>query len=870
MRKPDTLPKLALRLLRVFLREDLLDEVTGDLQETYDLSRQTRSRFIARLMIWYEIVNYLRPFALRKTTSNYINPYPMYKSYFKTSLRGMIKNKLHTFINVTGLSVGMAVALIIALWISDELSYERNFTNYDRIGQVIQNVTNNGEIQTWTSVPYPLADELRKNYGSDFKHVVLSSGKYPNLLATETIKLNKTGLFAEPDFTKLFSLQMISGSEDAIKDPSSILLSASTAKAYFGDADPLEQMLTIDHKLSVKVAGVYTDIPANSSFSDLQFIAAWDLLYSGTDWIKNMSDPWRPNGFLIYVQLADNATFKDASVKIKDAKLKKVSEALAKKKPELFIHPMSEWHLYSEFKNGKQTGGRIQYVWLFGIVGAFVLLMACINFMNLSTARSEKRAKEVGIRKAIGSLRGQLVGQFFSESILTAFLSLVLALLIMQLALPFFNTIADKNVAMQWNNPLWWFIGLAFSLGIGVLAGSYPALYLSSIKSVTAIKGVYKAGRQASIPRKILVTLQFTVSVILIIGTVVVFLQIQHAKERPIGYNANGLVAVPIMSPEVHKHFDVIKSELIDNEAILNMAEAVSPLTEQWSSSSQFDWPGKDPDLSVDFPVYGISHSYGQTIGWEVTTGRDFSRDVLSDSTGIILNEAAVNYMGLKNPVGEQIKWMGKPHQVVGVIKDIVVRSPYQPTHPTVYYLTTSQENFLILRINPASSATAALDKIEKTYKKYSAEMPFSYEFTDVSYAQKFGNEERIGTLATVFAVLAIFISCLGIFGLSSFVAEQRTKEIGVRKVMGASLFDLWRLMSKDFVWLVLLSCAIAMPLAYMILSSWLQNFTYRLDIPWWTFVSATLGTLIITMLTVSWHTFSAASVNPVKSLRSE
>jgi ABC-type antimicrobial peptide transport system permease subunit len=357
---------------------------------------------------------------------------------------------------------------------------------------------------------------------------------------------------------------------------------------------------------------------------------------------------------------------------------------------------------------------------------------------------------------------------------------------------------------------------------------------------------------------------------VLIIGTVVVFLQVQHAKNRPIGYNANGLVAVPIMSPDAHIHFDAMKTELVNNGAIVSMAESAAPATEQWSSSSQFEWDGKDPDLSVDFPVFGVSYDYGETIGWEIAAGRDFSRDHVSDSLSILLNKSAVKYMGFKNPIGEIIRWGGTPLQVVGVVKDIVVRSPYQPISPTIYYLTTSQENFLIMRINPASSAEAALQKIEATYKKYSADMPFSYEFTDQAYARKFGNEERIGTLATIFAVLAIFISCLGIFGLSSFVAEQRTKEMGVRKVLGASLFDLWRLMSRDFLLLVLVSCCIAIPFAYVVLSSWLESFAYHLGIPWWTFLVATLGTLLITMLTISWHTISAANANPVTSLRSE
>jgi putative ABC transport system permease protein len=795
----------------------------------------------------------------------------MYKSYFKTAFRSMVRNKLHAFINITGLSVGMAVTIVIALWIVDELSYEKHFDKYPRIGRVLQNVTNNGEVQTWWTLPWPLAEELRKNYGSDFSNVVLTTGLQPHLLTTEDNKLNKTGLFAEQDFTKIFSLEMVYGSSHTLKDPSSILLSESTAKAYFGDKNPLGEIITIDRdkKLVVKVAGVYKDMPSTSEFSNLEFIASWDLLFNATDWIRSMSDPWRPNAFVVYTLLAEHASFEGASEKIRDAKLKKVNEALAKKKPALFIHPMQDWHLHSKFKNGVKEGGRIEYVWLFGVIGGFVLLMACINFMNLSTARSEKRAKEVGIRKAIGSLRSQLIYQFFSESILTAFFSLLLAIGVVYMMLPYFNTIADKNVSLQWTNTTWWLTAILFCLGIGIIAGSYPALYLSSIQSSKAIKGAYRAGRYAAIPRKILVTIQFAVSIVLIIGTVVVYLQVQHAKNRPIGYDTNGLVAIP-MADELHTHFDAVKNELEANGTILAMAEAMSPTTQQWSSTSQLDWNGKDPDLSVDFGVISGSHDYGKTIGWEIVMGRDFSREYISDSTAIILNEAAVEYMGLKNPIGETIRSSNAPYTVVGVVKDIITSSPYNPVTPTLYYLSTWQENFLVARLSPTISPAEALTNIEAVYSKYNNEVPFTYEFTDESYARKFGDEERVGTLSTIFSTLAVFISCLGILGLSSFMAEQRMKEIGVRKVMGASVLDLWKLMSRDFVLLVTIASIVATPIAYITVSSWLENYRYHLAMPWWAFIAAALGTLLITLLTVSWHTINAASINPVKSLRAE
>src|SRR6185295_18996658 len=653
----------------------LAEDVIGDLKEQFDYALEVKSPFRARLNYWYQVLHYMRPFAMKRSTSSNANYTSMYQSYFKTAFRGMRKNKLHAFINIAGLSVGLAVAIVIGLWIKDEISFERNFDNYASIGHVVQNVTNNGEVETWTNTPYPLADELRKNYGSDFKHVVVTGSMGYHLLAFETTKLTKVGGFSEPAFTEIFSFKMKRGSRDAIKDQSSVIISESAAKAFFGESDPMGKVMIIDDNMTVNVAGVYEDIPENSRFTGIQFIGSWELLYEHSQWMKTMSDPWRPNAFNTYVQLNDGATFKGASEKIKDAKLKKVSEALAKKKPALFLHPMSEWHLKSEFHDGKQSGGRIQYVWMFGIVGSFVLLMACINFMNLSTARSEKRARVVGIRKAVGSLSGQLISQFFSESILTTFFALLVALLLVQLTLPWFNTMAAKQMILPFGNPMLWIISLGLCIFIGIVAGSYPALYLSSIKSVSALKGAFKSGG-AALPRKILVTVQFSVSVALIIGTIVVFLQIQYAQNRPIGYEANGLISVPINSPAMHTHFDAIKSELLSNGAIVEMAEAASPTTDTWSSSSQFDWDGKDPDLSVDFLTMSVSLDYGKTIHWQMAEGRDFSRDYASDSSGFIINESAAKYLELKNPVGTTIRWSSLPYTVVGVVKDMVIRSP--------------------------------------------------------------------------------------------------------------------------------------------------------------------------------------------------
>ncbi len=792
----------------------------------------------------------------------------MFKNYFKTAWRALLKDKMHSFINIIGLSLGMAVAILIGLWMYDELSFNKSFNNYDHIAQVIQNVTNNGEVQTWWSVPYPLSNELRTNYGSDFKHIVMATtGDY--IVTIGDKKLNDRGGYFEKEMPDMFSLDMIKGTRNALNDPSSVIISASAAKAYFGNDDAINKMIKVDQMPPLKVAGVYQDFPQNSTFTDLNFIASWDFFYTNND-LKSMDEPWRPNFVSLFVQVNDNVDFAAVSARIKDAKFKKVNAQLQKKKPELFLMPMSKWHLYSEFKDGKNVGGAIKYVQMFTIIGIFVLLLACINFMNLSTAKSEKRAKEVGIRKTIGSLRRQLIWQFFSESLLTVSFAFALSILIAWLALPFFNKVADKHMVILWSNPTFWLIGIAFILITSLIAGSYPAFYLSSFRPVKVLKGTFKAGRYAAMPRKVLVVLQFTVSVSLIIGTVIVYRQIQYAKDRPVGYTRANLISIPTNNPSVHHHFDAVKDELMHTGVIISMAESESPTTGVWNSTSGFSWPGKDPNLSTDFGVISASYDYGKTINWQIKEGRGFSREFATDSNAVILNEAAVNYMNLKNPVGQTVTWWDKPLKVIGVIHNMVIESPYDEVRPIIYPLSSDAGNMVILKLNPFVSTKDALNKIESVFRKFNTDQPFEYKFVDDDYAAKFGDEERIGKLSGIFSLLAIIISCLGLFGLTSFVAEQRKKEIGVRKVLGASVFNVWNLLSKDFILLVVFSFLVAFPLSYYFMHNWLQDYSYRTDIAWWIFIAVGIGSLLITILVVSTQAIRAAVSNPVKSLRTE
>ncbi len=793
----------------------------------------------------------------------------MIKNYLKTAWRNLIKNKVHSFINIVGLSVGMAVAMLIGLWIWDELSFDKFTPNYDHIAKVIQNVTNNGEVQTWQSVPYPLAEALRKSYGSDFKAVVQTAGLGNHVLALDDKKLTRNGVFMEPAAPEMFSLEMLKGTRTALNDPTSLLISAATAKAYFGDADPMGKTLKIDNQTIAKVAGVYKDFPQNSTFADLSFIGSWQMFYNAND-LKSMREPWRPNFCTLYVLMADNADMAAVSLKIRDVKLHNVSAVLAKKKPALFLHPMNQWHLYDDFKDGKNIGGRIQYVWLFGLIGVFVLLLACINFMNLSTARSEKRAKEVGIRKAIGSLRSQLVYQFFSESLLCVGIAFLLAVLFVELSLPFFNVVADKQMGILWSSVIFWVLSIGFSLFTGIIAGSYPAFYLSSFQPVKVLKGSFRVGRFAAIPRKVLVVVQFIVSVTLIIGTVVIFRQIQFAKNRPVGYSRNGLVSIPVATGDIHKNFEAVKDELFKTGAVASMAEGDVAPTQTAGSTSAIEWRDKDPNLSVDFQQTGVSADYGKTAGWQFKEGRDFSKEFLTDSSAVVINEASVKFMALKNPLQEYLTYYGHQFKIIGVIKDIIVDSPYGQVKPSVFFFNKGAGYTALLRINPNLSASTALTKIEPVFKRFNPQQPFSYTFVDDEYAKKFGNEERIGKLASFFAGLAILISCLGLFGMASFMAEQRIKEIGVRKVLGASIFSLWTMLSTDFVVLVGISLVFAFPIGWYLMHNWLQHFDYRSDISVWIFVFTGLAAIFITLITVSFQSVKAALANPIKSLKTE
>jgi len=794
----------------------------------------------------------------------------MFKNYLKIAWRNLVKNKVYSFINIAGLAAGMAVAMIIGLWIYDELSANKHFKNYNTLYQVMMHQTFDGKRGSQQALPFPIGEELKAKY-PDFKAVAMCDWGNSHSLIYGDKKISKTGHFIGEEAINMFSLNILDGDKNPLHEPYSIVLTEETAKILFGAENPVGKIVKMDNATNLKVTAVVTKQPKSSSLS-FDYLIPFQLeeiLYS---YIKQYHKTnWGNNSWQVFVQLNNNANEKTVDAKIKNVVLSHFTDENTLKSilPEVFIHPMAKWRLYSDFENGKNTGGFIKYVRMFGILGLIVLIIACINFMNLSTARSEKRAREVGVRKAVGSGRTQLIRQFLSESMLISALAFLFALLLVAIALPYFNKLTDKAMSLQVSSPLFWGIMIAFTVVTGLLAGSYPAFYLSSFNPVRVLKGNLKAGKSSSLPRKILVVVQFASSVILMIGTTIIYQQIQHGKDRPIGFNNKGLISVN-WSDDIGKNYRALKQELLSSGAAFSVCQSNSPPSQIYSNNNGWEWKNSLPvEKSVVFSTITTEYEYTKTLGIKMIDGRDFSRD-FADSNGVILNQAAVKRMGLKNPVGEMLKWNGQPMVVIGVIPDIQMESPFRPISPLTIIFNKDWVSYVDIRINPNMSASKAISVMKPIFDKYNPAFPFEYQFADEQYAKKFNYEELVGNLAAIMAVLAIFISCLGLFGLASFTAEQRVKEIGVRKVLGASIFNLWKLISKDFVILVLIACAIAIPVAWFAMNEWLKNYQYKINIGWGTFILVVALSIAITLITVSFQSIKAAFANPAKSLRTE
>ncbi|MEX0315484.1 MAG: ABC transporter permease [Allomuricauda sp.] len=800
----------------------------------------------------------------------------MFKNYLKIAWRNLSKNKSYTIINVGGLALGMAVTLIIGLWMEDELTHNSYFSHKDKIAQVFQSQTFNERTGTGPAIPRPLEKALREGYSDNFEYLVMSSWDNDKYLKYGDISISRTGYFMQRDAPEMLDLKILEGEKDGLREINSIMLNESTAKALFGTENPVGKILKMNNTNNMMVTAVYEDVPFNNTFNEANFLMPWDKYVANQEWVQNAEDSWGNNSFQMFVQIVANTSMENVSNTIRDVKKNLAGEDFLPYNPQLQLLPMKDWHLRSNFENGKQNGGRIKYVWLFGVIGAFVLLLACINFMNLSTARSEKRAKEVGIRKSIGSQRSQLINQFLGESFLVVVFAFTAALLIVLVSLSGFNELARKEIMFPWASPVFWAVSFVFILFTAVLAGSYPALYLSSFKPVDVLKGTFKAGKHASTPRKVLVVLQFTVSVAFIIGTVIVMQQINFAKNRPVGYDKEGLIQIPTFSEDFRGKYELMRNEFISSNAVVEMSTSSSPTTRIWSNRSGYTWEGKPEGFQEDFAWTNVSPEYAKSLNLKIISGRDFSREFATDSTAVLLNETAVKYMGLENPVGMLLRDSdeenpGPPLKIIGVVEDMIAQSPYEPVKQALYVFDRDDvSSFYNLRLNPKQSASQNLAVVERIFKAHFPDLPFQYDFVDEEYGKKFAAEERIGTLSGIFTALAILISCLGLFGLTSFVAEQRTKEIGVRKVLGASVFNVWNMLSKDFLKLVTVSCFIAVPISYYVMNGWLQEYPYRVILKWWIFGLAMLGAMAVTILTVSFQAIKAAKANPVKSLRTE
>ena len=792
----------------------------------------------------------------------------MFQNYFLLAWRHLLKNRSYSAINIAGLSIGMAIALVIGLWITDEATFDHYAPNHSRLaaGMVnmhLHNATKKEEFYTGSTIMDPLGRALSTQYKDLFTGVAMADYKSGSRLFNYGDKtVSGIALTAQADLPSMFGFRMLEGNAGATKDPSTIIIARSLATALFGNSDPVGKSVKVDNTLDYRIGGVYTDLPKNTTFNGLQAILPWDNAANG---YRRDNNNWQDHNSQLYVQLAPGVSAEQATERVKDI----TTPFFKDYHEEVLIYPLDKAYLYNQFEFNKPAGGRITMVWLFGIIGAFVLLLACINFMNLSTARSEKRAKEVGIRKTIGSLRGQLITQFLSESVLLAVIALVFALLLAQVSLPFFNGLAAKQMSIPWAKPLFITIMLGFTVFTGLLAGSYPAFYLSAFRPIKVLKGKIQSGRSASLPRQILVVLQFTVSLILIIGTTIVFRQILFTKDRSTGYNREGLFTVDMNTPDINTHYEALRTELIQKGLAANVAASNMTPT-AFNNGNGLDWSGKRPDqITVDFNNVNITPDYGKTIGWTITRGRDMSRDFPTDSNAAILNEKAVRSIGFKDPIGQIVKLFGKPYTVVGVCADMVNNDPYD-TAENAIFVGGNYTGRMIVKIKPGNDPHKTLAAMKPVFSKYNPSSPFIYKFVDEAYAAKFEAEERIGNLAAVFTGLAIFISCLGLFGLAAFVAEQRTKEIGVRKVLGAGLLNLWGLLSKEFLKLTAISIFIGIPLAYYGMNKWIQSYLYHAPLSWWIFAAAGGGLIAITVLTVSYQSLKAAMMNPTKSLRSE
>ncbi len=785
----------------------------------------------------------------------------MFSNYIKLAWRNLWRNKVFSFINIFGLALGLASTIIILLSVADELSIDQFHAKKDRLFKLYNRAMWTGKIECWATTTSLDAPEMMQKV-PEIKDAIRMTWGRPRLVSYKEKALQIEGQESDPAFLTMFSFPMLKGDPNtALNDVNDIVITESFAKKIFGTEDPMGKVVKIENKDNFIVTGVMKDLPENTSFY-FEYLLPWKYVVA-----NHQECPyWGCNSFQTYVELKPGADVAIVNGKIKNM-VKSNSDDPAS--PELFLHPITKWHLYSKFENGVVAGGRIEYVRLVTIIALFILLIACINFMNLSTARSEKRAREVGIRKVVGAGRYDLVLQFLSESILITAIAFVFALLLANLLLPLFNDLVGKKMVIDYSQPGYWLAAILITLVTGLIAGSYPAFYLSSFQPVKVLKRQLGATRGTVTPRKVLVVFQFAISISLIICTIIIEQQLRHAQERPSGYSREDLVFSK-MTHDIYANYDNIKNELLASGAALNVCKTSSPITSNGSNSWGLTWGGKQNTNNIVFDMIWAGDGFADPLKIPLLAGRDLNiAQFPSDTSACLINETSMKIMEFKDPIGQIIEKDSVFYHVVGVFKDFIWGSPYAVTEPMVI-MGDPNESFINVRLNKNHPMTDNLKSMERIFKKYNPAYPFVYKFADEAYAQKFKAEQVTGKLATVSSLLVIIISCLGLFGLAAFTAEQRTKEIGVRRVLGASVLGLTVLLSKDFLKLVGIAALVAFPISWWAMHSWLQTYNYRISINLWVFLLSGIVAVIIALITVSFQTISAAMANPVKSLRSE
>jgi putative ABC transport system permease protein len=787
----------------------------------------------------------------------------MFRNYLLTAWRNLAKNKLYSVINIGGLAIGMSVSLMLLLYVYNEFSFDQFNKNGGRLYRVFRNQPSNGGLQTGGTTPIPLAPAVTKDF-PEVDQIARTNWSYYQLINYKDKALKLEVLAADPSLLTMFTFDFVAGNaREALADPSSIVLTQSGAKALFGDANPVGQTITLSNKYPLKVSAVIKDNPANSSFT-FKALISWDQLGAEQEWVRQSG--WGNYSFFTYVMLKPGVSLASVNTKLKNIVTRYDP---VNKENTLFLYPFARYHLYSDFKNGVNSGGNIDSVRLFLFLAIGILIIACINFMNLSTARSERRAREVGVRKAVGARRFALIQQFMGESLLMAFMALLLAIGLVALLMPWFNDLIHLQLSLPYRNMWAWVAAFAVTVFTGIVAGSYPALFLSSFKPVKVLKGKLAATKSTVRPRQLLVVVQFTFAVCLILSSIFIYKQINYIKDRPVGYDRNGLLEMPVEGSLV-TNFESFRQEAINAGAITDGATTSMSITNNGSNSWGITWSGQLPGedkLPIDQLVgtYHIVNTYGM----KLVEGRDFSPAYPGDSAAILLNEAAVKLMRFKRPLGQIVKYQGQNCKVVGVVENFVWGSPYEPVKPAIIGFGDWQ-GIIALRLNPGKSISSSLSILQGVYKKYNAQYPFQYSFTDEKFNQKFSNERLLGMMSAGFTCLAIIISCLGLFGLASFSAEQRKKEIAIRKVLGASTGSLWVNLSQEFVWLVMISFVLGSGICWYYIHEWLYKYTYHTALSLWVFVVTMLASLMICLLTVSWQAIKAALSSPVRSLRSE